>query len=173
MKTILIVAHDIKQVIGHGLEIPWKSKPDLQHFKQTTLGCPMVLGHTTWKSFGCRPLPKRHHVIVASVKSFVEFPRDGSTSVRYEVPGALDRARYIAEREGAPAIYIIGGARIYEQTLEFADEIIVSEMQLVSEGDKFFPSYKDDFTKVETISQYRGDDGPHYDVTRWRPNGEL
>jgi dihydrofolate reductase len=47
---------------------------------------------------------------------------------------------------------VIGGARVYEAALPFADEILFTEVQACLEGDAFFPSLPAAF--VETRSEH-------------------
>jgi dihydrofolate reductase len=58
MKISIIVAMDANGVIGRDNELPWHLPADLQHFKKTTMGKPILMGRKTWESIG-RPLPGR------------------------------------------------------------------------------------------------------------------
>lgn len=59
MSTLaLIVAMARNRVIGKDNTLPWHLPEDLQHFKRTTLGAPIIMGRRTWDSIG-RPLPDR------------------------------------------------------------------------------------------------------------------
>lgn len=61
LALIAAVARD--RVIGLNNTLPWHLPEDLQHFKRTTLGAPIVMGRKTWDSIG-RPLPGRHNIVV-------------------------------------------------------------------------------------------------------------
>ncbi len=43
--------------------------------------------------------------------------------------------------EGAPRAFVIGGAELYTAALPFADELLLTEIDLDVEGDTFFPSW--------------------------------
>ena len=58
MKISIVVAMDSNGVIGKDNELPWHLPADLQHFKKTTMGKPILMGRKTWDSIG-RPLPGR------------------------------------------------------------------------------------------------------------------
>jgi len=52
-------------VIGDGAAMPWHLPADLAHFKQATLGRPVVMGRATWESLPdrFRPLPGRRNIV--------------------------------------------------------------------------------------------------------------
>ena len=58
MKLGMIVAMDLDGVIGRDSDLPWHLPADLKHFKDTTMGCPMIMGRRTYDAIG-RPLPGR------------------------------------------------------------------------------------------------------------------
>ena len=60
----LIVAMARNRVIGKNNTLPWHLPEDLQHFKRTTLGAPIIMGRRTWDSIG-RPLPGRRNIVVS------------------------------------------------------------------------------------------------------------
>ncbi|WP_284125390.1 dihydrofolate reductase, partial [Klebsiella pneumoniae] len=59
---IAAMAHD--RVIGKDNQMPWHLPEDLRHFKQMTLGKPVVMGRKTFESIG-RPLPGRHNIVIS------------------------------------------------------------------------------------------------------------
>ena len=63
MKISIIVAMDSNGVIGKDNELPWHLPADLQHFKKTTMGKPILMGRKTWESIG-RPLPGRTNIVI-------------------------------------------------------------------------------------------------------------
>lgn len=42
-----IIATNNKNFIGLNGELPWRSKEDLKHFKEMTMGCKLLVGYTT------------------------------------------------------------------------------------------------------------------------------
>ena len=63
MKISIIVAMDSNGVIGKDSALPWHLPADLQHFKKTTMGKPILMGRKTWESIG-RPLPGRTNIVI-------------------------------------------------------------------------------------------------------------
>ncbi|MFZ6744602.1 dihydrofolate reductase [Undibacterium sp. JH2W] len=123
----IIVATDSKQGIGINNKLPWHLPEDLAHFKRTTSGHAIVMGRKTFESIG-RPLPNRRNIVVTRNP---EWQHAG-----VEVVASLDAARALLSNELA---FIIGGAQIYQQSLDLADELIVTEIQQEFACDAFFP----------------------------------
>ena len=64
MKIILIAAVAKNNVIGRSTgEMPWHSKEDFQHFKQTTFGFPIIMGRKSFESLG-KPLKGRLNIVL-------------------------------------------------------------------------------------------------------------
>ncbi len=54
-------------VIGDGNDMPWYLPEDLKHFKELTLGAPVIMGRKTWESLPpkARPLPGRKNLVMS------------------------------------------------------------------------------------------------------------
>ena len=125
----LIVAMDRNRVIGKNNELPWYLPSDLQFFKRTTMNKPLVMGRKTYQSIG-RPLPGRQMIIVTRQR---DLQAPGCTVVH-----SLDAA--LAAAKPAAEVIIGGGANLYEQTLEHAQQIYLTVVDTeISGGDAFFP----------------------------------
>jgi dihydrofolate reductase len=100
-------------VIGIGNKVPWHHAGDFRRFKRVTMGTTVVMGRKTFESMG-KPLPGRRNVVVT------RHPLDtpGIECVR-----SLDEA---LARAGAANVWLIGGARIYEEGMTLADVIDVT-----------------------------------------------
>lgn len=139
MKTILIAAKAKNDSIGILNTIPWNLPSDLQHFKQTTMGGVMLMGSRTWESFGCRALPGRHHVVISSKPSLQVREKD-SDRVRHvtDLDAGMKLGGFLAQSLGKD-LFVIGGANVYEQTINSVDELILTEIDREYPGDRFFP----------------------------------
>ena len=125
----LIVAMDRKRVIGADNKLPWHLPADLKRFKELTLGHHIVMGRKTFESIG-KPLPGRTTVIVTRQEGF---KAEGCIVVH-----SLDAA-LLAASEDSEA-FVIGGGDLFEQSLQFADKIYLTEIDTeVAKGDVFFP----------------------------------
>lgn len=134
ISIIVAVARD--GAIGRDNTLPWKLPADLRHFKEKTLGKPIVMGRKTFESLG-KPLPGRANIVVTRDS---EFSADGVTVVHSLAEG-LQEADQIAVRDGAPEIMIIGGSEIYKQVLPSARIVYYTKIDLgIDDADAFFPA---------------------------------
>lgn len=138
----LIVAMAKNRVIGKNGDLPWHLPEDLRRFKALTLGHPCLMGRKTFESIVARlgkPLPGRTSIVVS--RSGFEHPNVPvfNVPVFTDLGEALDAAKFIAVRDGKEAVFVIGGAEIYHQTLPLADRIFLTEIETITDGDAFFP----------------------------------
>lgn len=129
MKLTAIVAAAENDVIGREGQLPWHLPADLAHFKQRTMGRPVVMGRRTWESIG-RPLPGRLNVVLSHR---ADFAPEGAVVAR-----SLDEALALPEVAGAEEVMIIGGARLFEEALPRCDELELTRVHATFEGDTFF-----------------------------------
>lgn len=127
----LVAAMANHRVIGFNNQMPWHMPADLAHFKQVTLGKPVIMGRKTYDSIG-RLLPGRRNIIISR-----QAKPDGLNA---DWVDSLDAA--IALVTDQPEVMIIGGANIYEQTIAIANKLYLTEIDLTTEGDAFFPDYQ-------------------------------
>ena len=130
--TIVVAVAD-NGVIGRGNALPWDLPDDLQHFKRTTLGRPIIMGRKTFDSIG-RPLPGRPNIILT---------RDGNwqapgVSVATSMEQAIDIAEGQAIIDGADSVMVIGGAEVYRQALPFTSRAFLTRVHGNVPGDAFF-----------------------------------
>ena len=128
---MLIAAVARNGVIGARGDIPWRIPEDFAHFKQTTLGHTLVMGRATYDSIG-RPLPGRVTIVLTRSTGW---SAEG-VLVAASVEEALARAD---DLEGD--VYVAGGAAVYAAALPLADDQLLSEVDLVPEGDTFYPAF--------------------------------
>lgn len=131
----LIVATNNLGVIGKDGSIPWRCKADMQHFKKLTTEVKysaVVMGGSTWRSLGKKPLPDRNNVVLTR-EEMPNMPNSGlvfSNSL-YEVVGQL----WLAERQGDIPVWVIGGKTVYDQLIQFCDEVHWSHINDDTPGD--------------------------------------
>jgi len=125
----LIVAYSSNRVIGKDNQLPWRLPGDLAHFKQQTLGKPIIMGRNTWLSIG-RPLPGRTNIVVS---------RSGAGNFEGAVLVDSIDAAFKAAGD-VPEICLIGGAQLYADALDRVDLIVATEIDTEIEGDAFFPA---------------------------------
>ena len=133
VRIALMVAVAANGVIGRDNALPWHLPEDLQHFRRTTMGKPIIMGRKTFESIG-RPLPGRPNIVVTGTPGWsVE-----GVSVVGSVPAALQRGRELALSAGADELVVIGGATIYAAALPLADRLYVTEVHADVAGDTWF-----------------------------------
>ena len=132
---VLIAAVGRNGAIGLANRLPWRLKSDLQHFRAATMGKPVIMGRKTFQSIG-RPLAGRHLVVVSGGGSIE--PQLG-VDVRRTLDEALAMAESIALARSVPEIMVAGGAAIYEQTIERASRLELTEVELDPPADAWFP----------------------------------
>lgn len=104
--------------IGNKNAIPWHVPEDFKFFKETTMGCPVVMGRLTRESIG-RDLPKRENIILS----------------RYGGPTIED----IVRRSKNEDMFIIGGSHIYREFMPFVESVLLTHIPGTYEVDTFFP----------------------------------
>ena len=146
----LIAAMDKHRAIGIENRLPWHLPADLQHFKKTTMGKPVIMGRNTYESIG-RPLPGRLNIVV-------------TRNTDYQAPGctlanSFDDA--IAKAEGHEEIMIMGGASFYEHSLPYAHRLYLTFVDTQVEGDAFFPEWNtEQWQEVERESHQADEKNP-------------
>ncbi|MTH52074.1 dihydrofolate reductase [Bacillus mangrovi] len=139
-----VFAMDDKRAIGKNNDLPWKLPADLAHFKRTTLGGTVVMGRKTFESMGSKPLPGRRNVVVTSNHDF-----------KAEGCEILHTVKEISllEEEGEE-LFIIGGAKIFEEMLPHCTKMYVTLIHHTFGGDTFFPEINEN--EWETVSREPG-----------------
>ncbi len=68
-RIYLVAAVSENGIIGANGKLPWYLPEDLRHFKQVTVGHPVIMGRKTWESIG-KPLPNRDNIVVSRRPGF-------------------------------------------------------------------------------------------------------
>lgn len=135
MKIAMIAAMAKDRVIGADNGMPWHLPADLKHFKQVTMGKPVIMGRKTYESIG-RALPGRTNIVVSSQSGYslddaivVSSPEE-ALNVATTSPDAGDE------------VMVIGGGKIYNTFLPSAHTLYLTFIDLDVEGDTRFPDYE-------------------------------
>jgi len=122
----LIWAWDVNRLIGNNQDLPWYYPEDLKYFKSLTLHKTVVMGRMTFDSIMKRnnkPLPSRKNVVLSH-----------QNSVHDEVETIHDLSKYLKSHH-VEDIFVIGGKSIFEQAIEFADRLYITEILKPYQGD--------------------------------------
>lgn len=134
MEIVLIAAVAENGVIGADGAIPWNLPADLARFKRLTTGHPVILGRRTHEQIVSRlgePLPDRTSIVLTTTG--VE-PHDRVIQV-----DSIETALSAAEKCDSSTVFVAGGETVYEQTLDLADRLELTELTDTYEGNATFP----------------------------------
>ena len=146
MRIEMIVAVAENGVIGHQGDMPWRLPADLKHFKQITMGLPIIMGRLTWMSLG-RALPGRLNIIISGQD--LNLPEG---VVQAKTPQA---ALALADSD---RVMIIGGGQIYKAFEAQAELIHLTQVHAAPEGDTFFALQNADALRETARQSFAADE---------------
>lgn len=162
IKIVHVVAHDQKRCIGKNNQLAWHIPADLQHFKDLTTGGVIVMGRKTFESLG-RLLPKRIHHVITKDNAWTA---DGVT-VAHDLTTALNNAKADAKRLNQTQIFIIGGGEIYRQSIDLADVLEITHVDLDVQGDAFYPDVPISFVQTWCSEKHTDENGVGFWFARY------
>lgn len=146
----LIAAMDNNRLIGRENGLPWHLPADFMHFKQVTMGKPVIMGRKTYESIG-RPLPGRENIVIS---------RSGFTADGVTVVGSIDAA--LEKVSDVDEAMIIGGANLYQQMMPQADRMYLTHVDASCEGDAWFPKIEMNEWVITSQQQHEADEKNNY-----------
>ena len=123
----VVVIVDENNGIGKNNQLLCHMPADLMHFKKLTVGHPVIMGRKTFDSMG-KPLPNRRNIVITRQDLQIE-----GCETAHSIEKALELCR------DEESVSIIGGATIFEQSLNLVDIIHLTFMHHTFEADTFFP----------------------------------
>ncbi len=146
MNINIIAAVAKNRAIGFQNKLIYWLPNDLKRFKALTTGNTIIMGRNTYLSLPKGALPNRRNVVLSTTVSRLP---------GCDVYPSLDEA--LKNCKPDEQVYIIGGARVYEQALPLADRLCLTEVDdTPSEADAFFPDYSS--WRVDTKEAHPKDD---------------
>ena len=149
---VAVVAVGENGVIGAEGDLPWRLPTDLKHFKERTLGKPMIMGRKTFQSIG-KPLPGRTTIILTRDETFAA---EGCL-VGHSVDDVIRLAEKAATDLGAAEITVVGGAEVYRAFMARLDRIEYTRVHTSPEGDARFPELGPEWRLVESHFAPKGE----------------
>lgn len=134
----IIAAISKNKVMGKDNALPFNYPEDMRHFKECTLNCSVIMGRNTYESIG-KPLPKRKNIVVTS-------------KLIHEVETAANLHEAIHKAyDFNNDIWLIGGASIYKEGMNYAQEIYLTVTPDIIEGDNLiiFPEINLNIFKIK------------------------
>jgi dihydrofolate reductase len=152
----IIAAVSQNGVIGKDNTIPWNQKADMKRFRELTTGHPLIMGRKTFESIG-RPLPNRTNIVVTQNLQWVA---EGCISVQ-----SVKQGLSVAQELDTDEIFIVGGAKVYEVGLAYANVIYLTRIEAHIEGDVYFPTVRWHLCRQVSQETYPADDKNDYPYT--------
>lgn len=137
MIVTIIAAMAENRVIGRNGLIPWDIPADRQHFRELTMGHPVIMGRRTFESIG-RVLPGRRTIVITCQPGY----RAEGCQVVPDFASALKACA--ADDE----VFVCGGEEVYRAALAVADRIQLTVIHRDFEGDARFPEIPGAFDEV-------------------------
>jgi dihydrofolate reductase len=130
MKNIsIIVAIAEDNAIGKDNKLLCHISEDLKRFKKLTTGHTVIMGKNTYDSLPKKPLPNRRNIVISDNRN----DKYEGCEMAYSIEETLDKCSNDDEN------FIIGGASIYRQFLQYADKLYLTRIHKAFDADTFFP----------------------------------
>ncbi len=147
MKKIIIAAVSLNNIIGKDETLPWKNSEELNHFKSATLGSAVLMGRVTYESLK-KPLHDRLNLVISnSVKE------NKPSENLYYFLSIIDAIKFAKKRD-YNSLFIAGGSKIYFQTINEVDELLISRMPFEIEGNKHFPKISNNIWEQKEVAEF-------------------
>ena len=132
MKNISIIACVGKNLeLGKNNDLIWHLPNDLKYFKKVTSGKTVIMGRKTFDSLP-GILPKRRNIVLQK-------PDEGvipGLEIYNDIPSILEAIKKEEE------VFIIGGASIYRQFIDYANKLYLTEVhKTCKDAEVFFPKF--------------------------------
>ena len=137
----LIAAIDSHRGIANNQGIPWHLPEDSTYFRHQIKNATVIMGRHVYEELTHPFNDAKNYVL-----SHQSLPlRQGFSLVH-------DLETFIGEHANE-TVWVLGGAQLYEQTLAYADELYVTQIEKDFSCTKFFPKFKDSFTLMNESPQ--------------------
>lgn len=150
----LIVAVDRNWAIGYKNDLLVKIPADQRFFREVTTGKVVIMGRKTLQSFPQQqPLKNRTNIVITRDPDFTV---KGATVV-HSIEEALEEVKDVPTED----VFVIGGATIYEQMMDYCDVAHVTKIDFPYYADTFFPNLDE---KEEWIMTADSEEQTYHDL---------
>ncbi|MEO1518070.1 MAG: dihydrofolate reductase [Bacteroidota bacterium] len=151
-KIALIAAISLNYVLGKDKGLVWHLPADWENFHAITKGKPFVMGRASYESTDM--LFSTGKNIILTSRQLEGLPPN--FELAQSIPQALDKLR------DEPEIFILGGGKVFEQTLDIANYLYLTIVHDQFEGDAFFPTPNwQDWLLVKSVYQAKDERHAH------------
>jgi dihydrofolate reductase len=161
-----IVAASENNIIGVKNGLPWKLSADFKYFKNKTWAMPVIMGRNTFQSME-KDLPGRINIVVTSKEDW----NAESAFVVHSIEEGILKAKESEAKE----IFIIGGGKIFRETMNIVDRIYLTRVHATIEGDTSYPEIDKSVWKLVSAEDHPADDKNNYPYTFevWERTGKT
>lgn len=140
----MICAVGKNREIGYKNKLLWTLPGDLKHFKDVTMGHTVIVGQKTFESIGM-VLPGRKNIILSLDPNY----RVADCEISNNLEEVANRYK-----DSEDEVFIIGGASIYKQFIQFSKKLYLTLVEDSPEADAFFPDYSEFKNKISESGEY-------------------
>lgn len=153
MSISMIAAIGKNNELGKDNNLIWHLPEDLKFFKETTTGHTIVMGMNTLNSLP-RKLKNRRYIVITTKN--IEL--DPDIKVVHSIDELLEYINTLDEET-----FIIGGASIYNQMIDYSDKMYLTEVDATCEDtDVYYPRFNKDEWEEELLSEHVTEDNIKY-----------
>ena len=151
-----IVAASENNIIGRNGNLPWHLPNDFKYFKNKTWAMPVIMGRNTFESMQ-KDLPGRINIVVTKKTDW--HPK--GVFIVHTISDAVDKAKESEAKE----IFIIGGGKIFNETIQMVDRIYLTRVHATVEGDTAYPEIDKALWKLISEEDHPADEKNNYAYT--------
>lgn len=127
----LIVAVDKNWGIGREGKLLFDIPEDMKFFRTATTGKTVVMGRKTLLSFpNGKPLPNRNNIVITRQDNLTAYDN-------LQVVNSFDELFRVIDPKHSDDVYLIGGGEIYNQLLNYCDELLITKVDADGKADVF------------------------------------
>ena len=143
-KISIIVAVTRNNAIGTNGDLLYHISADLKHFKEITMGHPIIMGRKTFESFPNGPLPGRRNIVITRNADYAHQGIEVVHSLKEAIEAVADTDETM----------VIGGGEIYREAMPIASRLYLTEIDATrDDADTFFPNINRDEWEIESQSE--------------------
>lgn len=154
-------AEDQKHQIGLDGHLPWRLPADMAHFKEKTIGHPIIMGRKTFMSLP-RLLPQRKHIVLTHDQDLKKKYQDNDQVTI--INSIAELGDYIQNHQGEK-LCAIGGVSIFKALLDQVDVLEKTEIDATFEADTVMPEIDYDQFKLVKKEHHEADKKNKYPYT--------
>ena len=144
MKISIIAAIGENNELGKNNDLIWHLPNDLKFFKSVTTGKTVLMGRNTFWSLP-KVLPNRTNIVITDVDE--DYPKE--VVIYNSIDSFLEDYKNTEEE-----VFIIGGASIYNQFINIADKIYLTEIAATCEDAQvYFPQFDKEQYEKEIVGK--------------------